>query len=241
MHAGFFRLLSHQLTTRKELIVNARLDIYKEVHKGLRKALFDLAFQAGSTDFTSADSLQRLKEQFDLTYNLLEVHAHSEDTFVEPLLKQCNVRMAEMLTAAHKELDATVSRLKQSLNDLNAGQADISDQGRSLYLGLTRFISEYLKHIADEEQELMPLLWENFDDEKLMEVTGTIRANVPPAVMANFLSLMIPAMNHGERAELLIGMRQATPSHVFDGVCQLSQRVLSEQDWMRLDETVHAA
>lgn len=221
--------------------MNARLDIYKEVHKGIRKALFDLAVRAGSTDFTSADSFQGLREQFALTSNLLEVHAHSEDKYVEPLLRQCDARRADALTATHKELDATVSRLQRSLNDLDPAQIYIADQGRSLYLGLTRFISEYLAHIADEEQELMPLLWENFDDEKLMNVTETIRANLPPPVMANFLSLMIPAMNHGERAELLLGMRKAAPRDVFNGVCQLSKAVLSEQEWARLDEIVHSA
>lgn len=221
--------------------MNARLDIYKEVHKGIRKALFDLAVRAGSTDFTSADSFQGLKEQFALTYNLLEVHAHSEDKYVEPLLRQCDARRAAALTATHEALDATVSRLHRSLDDLGVGQASIADQGRSVYLGLTRFISEYLGHIADEEQELMPLLWENFDDEKLMNVTETIRANVPPPVMANFLRSMIPAMNHGERTELLLGVRKAAPPDVFNGVCQLSKTVLSEEDWTRLDQAVKSA
>lgn len=221
--------------------MNARLDIYKEVHKGIRKALFDLAVQAGSTDFADASSFRRLKEEFSMTCNLLEVHAHSEDRYVEPLLRQCDARRAEELVATHKALDATVSRLQRSLNDLEAGQASIADEGRSLYLGLTRFIGEYLKHIADEEQELMPLLWDNFNDEKLMDVTETIRANVPPPVMTNFLSLMIPAMNHGERAGLLIGMKKTASRDVFNGVCQLSKAVLSEQDWSRLEETVRSS
>lgn len=221
--------------------MSTRFDIYREVHKGVRKALFDLALQAGSTDFSRTEALQRLREQFSLTHNLLEVHAHCEDTYVEPLLQQCDARVAGEISAAHENLDATVSRLQQRLDALAVDQADIADQGRSLYLDLTRFIGAYLQHIADEEQQFMPLLWERFDDPQLMQLETTIRGSIPPAVLANFLSFMIPAMNHDERAGLLTGLKQAAPSEVYTGICQLSQNVLSERDWARLDATVRSA
>lgn len=218
--------------------MSARFDIYREVHKGVRKALFDLAVQAGNTDFGSADPLKRLREQFTLTRDLLEIHAHCEDTYVEPLLRQCDAPVAARFAAAHTVLETTVSQLHASLDTLDINRADIAEQGQHLYLELTRFIGEYLQHIADEEQQLMPLLWERFDDAALLEVETTVRASLPAPVMANFLSFMIPAMNHHERSGLLTGMKQMAPPEVFNGVCQLSQNVLSEHDWARLDETV---
>lgn len=218
--------------------MNARLDLYKEVHKGVRKALFDLAALAGSTEFNNAESLQRLKDQFNLTYNLLETHAHSEDTYVEPLLRQCDALVAEEISETHDRLEADVSGLLSLLNDFEYDQSDVIEQGRLLYLKFTRFIGAYLQHIADEEQKFMPLLWEQFDDPELMQVSITIRANIPPPVMKNFLSFMIPAMNHDERATMLTGMKHAAPPEVFNGVCQLSQSLLPETDWMRLDQVV---
>ena len=220
--------------------MNSRLDLYKEVHKGVRKALFDLAMLAGSTEFNHPESLQRLKDQVNLTYNLLETHAHSEDTYVEPLLRQCDSEVADKLTTTHSKLENDISQLKRQLDDFASGQADITSQGQLFYLALTRFIGEYLQHIADEEQILMPLLWKKFDDPTLMEVTTTIRANIPPPVMKNFLSFMIPAMNHQERTLMLTGIKRAAPPEVFDGVCQLSQSVLTVSDWSRLDATVSA-
>lgn len=215
-----------------------RLDIYKDVHKGIRKALFDLATQAGCTEFDNADSLQHLKESFGRTYNLLETHAHSEDTYVEPLIQDCDIQTAMKLADTHKRLDSEISSLKQMVNTLTAGQTDAIAQGRSIYLGLTRFVGEYLQHIADEEEIISPLLWETFDDKQLMDISITIRANIPPPVMGNFLSVMIPAMNHRERVVMLSGMKQAAPAEVFEGVCKLGQSVLAGADWEKLDRSI---
>jgi hypothetical protein len=223
---------------KQEASMSARFDIYREVHKGVRKALFDLAIQSGNTDFSSAEPLKRLREQFTLTKNLLEVHAHCEDTYVEPLLRQCDAPVAARFAAAHTALETTVSHLQGLLDTFDINRTDVAEHSQRFYLELTRFIGEYLQHIADEEQQLMPLLWERFDDAALLEVETTVRASLPPPVMANFLSVMIPAMNHHERTGLLTGMKQMAPPEVFDGVCQLSQNVLSEHDWARLDATV---
>ena len=216
-----------------------RLDIYKDVHKGVRKALFDLAALAGSTEFHSAESLQKLKDEFSRTYNLLETHAHSEDTYVESMVQACDASTASELSTTHVRLEANIRSLQQMLANINPNQADAVSQGRELYLGLTRFIGEYLQHIADEEQRVMPLLWAKYDDQQLMDVSITIRANIPPPVMGNFLSCMIPAMNHGERVEMLSGMKQAAPAEVFMGVCKLSESVLSSGDWQKLNQSVN--
>lgn len=215
-----------------------RLDIYKDVHKGVRKALFDLAQLAGSTEFNSTESLVKLKEHFARAYNLLETHAHSEDTYVEPMVQECDANIAAELSTTHNKLETIIRQLQIELNNLDADQDDVIFQGREFYLGLTKFVGEYLKHIADEEQIIMPLLWEKFDDQKLMEVSVTIRANIPPPVMMNFLSCMIPAMNHAERSIMLGGMKQAAPTEAFNAVCQLGQNVLPQNDWEKLQNEV---
>ncbi|MDH5693557.1 MAG: hemerythrin domain-containing protein, partial [Gammaproteobacteria bacterium] len=191
-------------------------------------------------EFNNKDSLKRLVDTFGLTYNLLETHAHSEDSYVEPLVKECNADTAVKLADAHQRLEKDISTLLARVEGLDAQQEDATEQGRSLYLDLSRFVGEYLQHIADEEQIVSPLLWEHFDDQKLMEVSATIRANLPPPVMGNFLSLMIPAMNHNERVIMFSGMKQAAPPEVFDGVCKLGQNVLAAADWERLDNTINS-
>lgn len=216
-----------------------RYDLYKDVHKGIRKELFDLGVLAGSTDFENETSLNRLKEHFNRSYNLLETHAHSEDTHVEPLIQKVNTDAATKLADTHNKLEKGINKLQQQLNSMNTEQTSIAQQGQQFYLQLTLFISKYLQHIADEEQIISPQLWENYDDETLLNLSVEIRASIPPPVMNNFLACMVPAMNHPERVMMFGGMKQAAPEEVFNGVCMLAQGILSKTDWERLDQTVN--
>jgi len=216
----------------------ARLDLYRDVHKGIRKELFDLTMLAGSTEFQNPESLQQLKDRFSRTYNMLETHSDSEDAYIEPLLKENNSDIAAKLSAAHQELEREFNRLQKLLNSMNSNQENVAVQGQHFYLQLTIFISEYLQHIADEEQIAMPLMWEHLDDTELMRVSVTIRANIPPPAMKHFLACMIPTMNHPERVAMLSGMQKAAPTEVFTGVCQLAQSVLSNSDWQNLEKSI---
>ncbi len=216
-----------------------RYDIYKDVHKGIRKELFDLGVLAGSTDFEDDASLNLLKEHFNRSYNLLETHAHSEDTHVEPLLHDISTDEAAKLADTHKNLDMFINTLQQKLNSISANQSSSANEGQDFYIQLTLFISQYLQHIADEEQIISPQLWDNYDDKTLFEISAKIRANIPPPVMNNFLSCMVPAMNHPERVMMFNGMKQTAPEEVFTGVCMLAQSVLSKADWDNLDQTIN--
>ena len=220
--------------------MTAQYQIYKDVHKGIRKELFDLALLAGSTDFSNTGELEALQQQFNRSFVLLEAHAHSEDRYVEPMLNKIKHGISKKLAEAHVKLEGDFSKLKKQLEDISANKTDSALQGHQFYINLTIFISEYLKHIADEEQIASPALCENFSDDELIGASIEIRANIPPPIMQNFLACMIPGMNHPERMMLMTGIKQAAPAEVFTGTCSLAQRVLTSMDWQRLESTLRA-
>ena len=45
---------------------------------------------------------------------------------------------------------------------------------------------------------------------------------------------MMTGLNHGERVELLQGMRAGMPPEVFGGVLAIAQANLSARDWAKL-------
>ena len=61
-----------------------RPDVFKGVHKGLRKALFELAVQAGATDPVRADEVAALAAKAKEVFRFGEHHALNEDRFLEP-------------------------------------------------------------------------------------------------------------------------------------------------------------
>jgi len=97
-----------------------------------------------------------------------------------------------------------------------------------------------LVHMADEEERLMPALWEAFDDGALLALHQAIVASVTPAEQLALLPFLLPALNAPERAELVAGVRATAPPQAFDGLQALARRVLSPADWERLEQALAA-
>jgi hypothetical protein len=74
-----------------------------------------------------------------------------------------------------------------------------------------------------------------------MAIEGELVASIPPAKMAEFMALMLPAMNLDERFELLAGMRRGAPPEVFAGMSQLASQVLAARDWQALSARLDSA
>ena len=92
---------------------------------------------------------------------------------------------------------------------------------------LASFTSAYLSHQDLEERVVMPTLAANLSAGEVLALHENIVGHIPPAEMAEFLSLMIPAMNVDDRTELLGGMKAGAPAEVFAGVWGLVGSVLA--------------
>ena len=75
-----------------------------------------------------------------------------------------------------------------------------------------------LEHMNIEETELLTALHEAFTDEELRAMEARIVSAVPAEKMAAVMMLMAPALNHGERVELLSKLQKALPEPQFTGM-----------------------
>ena len=90
--------------------------------------------------------------------------------------------------------------------------------GRRLYRRYAVFVAHDLEHMEIEESELLMALHEAFTDDELKAIEGRIIAGVPPQKMAAVMMLMAPALNHGERVELVAKLQKAMPEPAFNGL-----------------------
>lgn len=216
-----------------------RYNVYQEVHKGLRRDLFELTLMAGATDFTDGEKVEALRKEMHKVDDLLELHALHEDRHVEPIIRALDPELADSLHSRHQELEAAFKAVIAAAMAINPADADAADGGQDLYLRLSRFVADYLSHIADEEQTAHPLLIAHHDDAFLIDLSVKIRAEVPPPAMALFLKSMIPSMNHGERVKMFTGMKAAAPAEAYEATCGLAESVLAAEDWSRLNSQVN--
>jgi hypothetical protein len=210
----------------------AVVDLYRDIHKGIRSELFAITGTAGSIDPASELDRVALADHVASVGNVLEMHAHHEDDVIDPVLEVHFPDLAEQITSDHARLEAIFS----SITDLadSTVTAPASDQRRLthlLYLDLARFTSQYLAHQDLEERIVMPRLETAIGVEQCGGLHGAIVGSIPPDELARSLAFMLPVMNVDDRTEMLGGIRMAAPPEAFEAMMGLARSVLQPADF----------
>ena len=221
-------------TVPLDLVEADAFDFYRQIHKGIRQALFDVTAQAGRLDVADIDAVDAYLAGQERLMALLHLHHHSEDTFVQPLVVADAPALAEIIAADHGD--------GRGWHGVPRGARPPAGQrvrgGRpaaavNLYLDLSRFTSAYLAHQLVEETQVMPALRAVLPTDELVAAEMAVRAAASPAELALAVSYMLPAMNVEERTEMLAGMSMAPPE-VFAGFRAVAEACLSPADWAQV-------
>ncbi len=209
-----------------------RVDVFINVHKGLRWGLFGLSLKLGSLDWTDVEEIQAVEVDFSDMINFLREHAKNEDTVQVPFLEGRVPGATCRMTEDHRRLEKEVDELEEAWAQVYATPS--SKEGYALYLRFNRFLSNYLVHMDLEEREITEVIYRNFMDEAIQMEFKKIVARTNPQDMGMMLSQMIPGMNHSERLVFLDGLKAVVSAAVFENVKALAQRVLTSRDWKKL-------
>jgi hypothetical protein len=209
----------------------AAVDLYRDIHKGIRAELFAVTTTAGSIDPTSAGDRAALADHVASIQRVLESHAHHEDAVIDPVLAEHEAALAEAIAADHDRLESHFARLAGAAVELvHAPYDDSRRLGHRLYLELAKFTSDYLAHQDCEERVVMPALERAIGPAGCGALHGAIVGSIPPDELARSLAFMLPAMNVDDRVEMLSGIRLAAPTEAFEAVVGLSRSVLTPVD-----------
>lgn len=210
-------------------------DMYRDIHKGLRAALYGVTLQAGSTDPGDAHAIATVARRWNDTVALLVEHAEHEDEFVQPAIERHAPNLATVVAREHAVLEAQMALL-EVLADRAAGASGAPARllTHELYLGLASFTAAYSEHLAFEELEVNVELSKALGPEALLAIDQALVASIPPDRMAVALGLMLPAMNADDRAELLGGAQQGAPAEAFAGMVEVARGALAPGDFTQL-------
>jgi hypothetical protein len=210
-------------------------DLYRDVHKGIRAMLFELAYDAGRTTWNDLRAVAVLRHDAQSVFARLAKHALLEETFISPLLRDAAPEVAATLDGDHFKQDAVLVDLLASLDAVDPLSADAPSNGHAFYLQLTSFIGELLMHMADEERRGLPALQAAYDADTLIDVHTRLTGAIPAEEKAVWGKVMLPAMNAPERLALFAGLRATTPPPVFATFRGIASEVLSPADDTALD------
>ena len=203
------------------------VDLYRDIHKGLRAELFGLTLAAGDTDPLDDAARADLAAHMDRVAGVLEAHAHHEDAFLDAPLRAVDPALADRIDAEHHEVKEAFAAADALARAVAGATGDDRRGGlQLLHLQLAAFTSSYLRHLLVEERVAMVRLADALGPEGLAEIDQAMAAAIPPDQMAASLAFMLPAMNADDRAELLGGLRDHAPAEVYGPVLTLARSVL---------------
>jgi hypothetical protein len=217
-------------------------DLYRDIHKGIRAALFGVTASAGRVDPSDRGARAAVAAEVDGVVALLASHAEHEDAAIQPGLEVHLPDLADRVVTDHVTLEHRMDDLRALAAEAVAAPAnDQRNRVHHLYLDLASFTAAYLAHQDLEERILMPALEAAIGLEAVIAIHESIIGNIPPAELADSLAIMLPAMNTDDRTELLGGMQAGAPPEVFTGVWGLATSVIPADELAVVAGRLHIA
>jgi hemerythrin-like domain-containing protein len=196
-----------------------RFNVYRDSHKALRLLLAELVERAGRTDYGEAEELERLRGEAALVFGLVRAHTQHEDSFLGPLLQLYCPEVTGVL-ADHREQEAKLEELVQVLQAVDAHRGDAAQRGHDFSLRLSSVVGQLFSHMSEEEQRVLPALWQKVSDKTLQTVSSSLTAHMPAADRTAWLKAMLRALSRPERRELLARMRADMSRGAFEAALE---------------------
>lgn len=175
--------------------MNLRPDLFTNVHKGIRSALFETCVALGSAP--DDDVPAALRAQLRDVLHFIRHHGENEDLLLLPMLDRSLPAVAARIRAAHVAIDAAVRSLERDVDRANATE---------LYHLGCELAARYLDHMREEELELEPQIRAVLSTEQLADHGRAAVARTPPADARMMLGWMLPAMPRADANRMLDGL-----------------------------------
>lgn len=181
----------------------ARIDLYRNVHKGQRARLFDLAVGLGRVDHDDDAAVGALATRLRETIAELRQHATTEERFIHPLLRARAPETAMALESEHHGVESAFEEVEEGLRRFERLEPDRAGIGAELYRAWCRMVSAYLVHLDAEECVGMQALWDTCTDDEIFAVIRAFIASRTAADQMHDLRSQVPALSPHERAMLV--------------------------------------
>jgi hypothetical protein len=112
---------------------------------------------------------------------------------------RATLSIAASLDAAHVDLDGRLAHLQQVASAQGRSESDPN----ALYRALASFTAEYLEHLAVEEGEALPVLWEHCSDQELLGIVTSFRGSRSPLENLTSLLAQLPTLNPLEATKMV--------------------------------------
>lgn len=172
------------------MTTTAKPDLFGNVHKGIRRALFAACADLGRADGDAAREA-RARATLAQALHFVAQHGQNEDLLLLPMLRERAPQIFERMCSAHAALD-------EARAPLTADQPIAA-----LYLAACAFTSQYLAHMDDEERLFAPAIVAVLSVEEAIAFGRRSVERTAPADQRMMLGWMLPAMTRIDADDFL--------------------------------------
>jgi hypothetical protein len=211
-----------------------RYDLYRSVHKFIRKELYQFGEKLGKTDFRKIEAVSNIKDSFDGIVFDLTMHARKEESYFTPLFDKKGSTIHKHVEQAHfsqkDELSAFQGLFETVIKIVDDEERVV--HGCHICSSYDQFLSHNLLHFYQEENILMPELWKLYSDKELQQVTVDSYKGLPEHVLLGSPSFF-PVLNFLEKRTYLQDLKEACSPKLF---VEIWKRTLVSEDCFTSDE-----
>ena len=214
-----------------------KVNVYVNVHKGLRNYITTFSYKTGSTDWNEMSEVKNLQEDWQKLLMLVNSHHNHEERFIHPFLARISPGGHRSYEEEHRALMNVLKDLDTHFDSLmrdDVPEARRADIGLEFYRGLNLFYADFLYHLHREEVEAERSLHWLCSPEDIMAMVGELLGSIPEDEMMLWIDLMFPSMNLPECGELLGAMRAGAPPEAFKALAERVHMARGELDWQKL-------
>ncbi len=212
-----------------------RLDMYRFVHKALRRFMSDTLGRLGALDVNDAEERQAVLDSVDSLLAALRSHLQHENDYLHTAIEARRPGGARTTADEHLQHLDSIGDLEdesRALRDAADGQRP--QLALSLYRHLAVFVGEKLVHMQVEETRNNAELWALYGDDELTAIHDRLVASVGQAELALIARWSAAALSVPELALLLADVCRKAPPAVFEALLDVARAHLDERRWAQL-------
>lgn len=216
-----------------------RVNIFNQIHKGLRALLYETSLLLQQTDFSDEAEMKDAINRVRLVADVFDDHAHHEDEFILPAIQEYEPSIVDAFEQEH-EIDGRLTRaLKDSLQAVQLASPLVRpEMANELSKTFIHFMVFNLEHMSKEESILNKILWRYYSDEQILAIQKNILASLSPWSAATGSRWMMRGLNNSEIVRWLRSVEESAPEAVFQKLFATAEKELPEQRFRHVLEAL---
>jgi len=216
-----------------------RINIFNQIHKGLRALLYESSLLLQQTDFLDDQEMQTAVTRITMVADLFDDHAHHEDKFILPAIQEHEPSIVDAFEREHAMNIKLTRALKNCLQALQMASPVVRpEMANVLYKTFVQFMVFNLEHMSKEETILNKILWRYYSDGEILAIQKNILASLTPWSATNGSRWMMRGLNNPEIVGWFKSIEESASEAAFQKLFAIAERELPERRFRHVLESL---